>query len=69
MNGWELAERVLQQRPGLPVILATGWGASIDLEEARSRGIVAVLSKPYRQADLEHVLTLVPERSGQDGAR
>jgi signal transduction histidine kinase/ActR/RegA family two-component response regulator len=56
MNGWELAERALQQRPGLPVILATGWGASIDPDEARGRGIAAVLSKPYRQADLEKVL-------------
>jgi PAS domain S-box-containing protein len=62
MNGWELAERALQARPGLPVILATGWGASIDLDEARGRGIVGVLSKPYRQADLEQVLRLLPAR-------
>jgi PAS domain S-box-containing protein len=60
MNGWELAERALKLRPGLPVILATGWGASIDTDEARSQGIVAVLSKPYRQADLEQVLASVP---------
>ena len=60
MNGWELAERALQLRPDLPVILATGWGASIDTEQARDRGIIAVLSKPYRQADLEQVLASVP---------
>lgn len=60
MNGWELAERALQLRPGLPVILATGWGASIDLDEARAQGVIAVLSKPYRQADLEHVLASGP---------
>ena len=56
MNGWELSERVLQLRPGLPIVLATGWGASIDPVAARSRGIVGILSKPYRQADLERVL-------------
>jgi PAS domain S-box-containing protein len=63
MNGWELAARALQQQPELPVILATGWGASIDLDEAHGRGIVAVLSKPYRQADLERVLAELPSRS------
>ena len=62
MNGWELAERALQLRPGLPVILATGWGASIDTEQAHARGIIAVLSKPYRQADLEQVLVSVPSQ-------
>ena len=67
MNGWELAERALQLRPGLPVILATGWGASIDLDEARARGIIAVLSKPYRQADLEQVLASGPARPAPAG--
>jgi PAS domain S-box-containing protein len=60
MNGWELAERALQLRPDLPVILATGWGASIDAQQAHDRGVIAVLSKPYRQADLEQVLASVP---------
>jgi PAS domain S-box-containing protein len=68
MNGWELAERALQLRPGLPIILATGWGASIDADQARSRGVLGVLSKPYRQADLEQVLASVPgHRSAHDG--
>jgi hypothetical protein len=47
------------------VILATGWGASIDQETARGRGIVAVLAKPYRQIDLEQILTRIPERADQ----
>jgi CheY-like chemotaxis protein len=67
MNGWELAERALQLRPELPVILATGWGASIDSDVARGRGIVAILSKPYRQADVEQVLARVPERRKPNG--
>jgi CheY-like chemotaxis protein len=70
MNGWELAERAQRSRPELPVILATGWGASIDPDDARQRGIVAILSKPYRQVDLEQVLARVPEHQpvGQDDA-
>jgi hypothetical protein len=37
-------------------VLATGWGAAIDPAEARTRGVVAVLSKPYVLADLLGVL-------------
>jgi PAS domain S-box-containing protein len=65
MNGWELAERARQLRPDLPVILATGWGASIDQEQARDRGVLAVLAKPYRQADLEQALTRLLTPNGQ----
>jgi CheY-like chemotaxis protein len=60
MNGWELAERARSDRPDLPVILATGWGATIDPDDARGRGICAILSKPYRRADLTAVLERVP---------
>jgi PAS domain S-box-containing protein len=55
MNGWELAEQVHSQQPGLAVVLATGWGAAIDPEDARAHGIRAVLAKPYRMADLLRV--------------
>ncbi len=52
MNGWELAERVRNRWPRTRVVLATGWGARIDSDEARGRGVAAVLPKPYREADL-----------------
>ena len=63
MDGMALLRRLQAVDPGLPVILATGWGASIDPDQARAQGIVAVLSKPYRQADLEQVLASVPGRA------
>jgi diguanylate cyclase (GGDEF)-like protein/PAS domain S-box-containing protein len=56
MNGWELAEKVRCRWPGLRFLLATGWGASLDPGEARTRGVEAVLSKPYQLADLLHAL-------------
>jgi CheY-like chemotaxis protein len=34
MNGWELAAEVRRRQPGLPVVLATGWGATIDPADA-----------------------------------
>jgi PAS domain S-box-containing protein len=56
MNGWELAEavRVLPGRPAF--ILTTGWGAEIDPDEAASKGVLAVVSKPYRLPDLRKIL-------------
>jgi CheY-like chemotaxis protein len=59
LNGWELADAVAQLRPGLPVVLATGWGAGIDVAEARGRGVQAVLAKPFRIADLRQVIARV----------
>jgi CheY-like chemotaxis protein len=56
MNGWDLAESVKQRWPNVRFILATGWGAAIDPAEARTRGVEAVLAKPYRPVDLERAL-------------
>lgn len=58
MNGWELAHRVQEEFPTVRVCLATGWGAQIDLEQARAHGVHAVIAKPYRLADLERALGL-----------
>lgn len=56
MNGWELVDQVRQRFPGVRIALATGWGAEIDEAEARQRGVDAILSKPYRLADLRAAL-------------
>ena len=52
MNGWDLAEEVRQRWPNTRVVLATGWGASIDQAQARSRGVSGVLAKPYDTTSL-----------------
>jgi CheY-like chemotaxis protein len=56
MNGWELADAVRLRWPGVRFLLATGWGAAIDPAEATTRGVEAVLSKPYHPVDLLHAL-------------
>ena len=53
MSGWDLAARVGERWPEVRFILATGWGASIDADEARSKGISAVLAKPYHPDELQ----------------
>jgi signal transduction histidine kinase len=57
MNGWELADAVRLRWPSVRFILATGWGAAIDLGEARAKGVEAVLAKPYHPAELLQVLS------------
>lgn len=52
MSGWDVAERIGQARPGVPVALVTGWGSSLDEAEARQRGVSAVVHKPFEISDL-----------------
>ncbi|HEX7006256.1 MAG TPA: PAS domain S-box protein [Alphaproteobacteria bacterium] len=52
INGWELVERALRLKPGLRVLLTSGYA----LETLASRGRLptgaVVLNKPYRKAEL-----------------
>ena len=54
-NGWDLAEAVRRHWPNTHFVLVTGWGAAIDLAEARARGVDRVIAKPYRIADLRQL--------------
>ncbi|AEG92367.1 histidine kinase famiy protein [Ramlibacter tataouinensis] len=70
MNGLQLAERVRQRQPGLPVLLTTGY-----MDELASQGAqlpsMAVLGKPYRRNELaESIRTALgrtPAPAGQEG--
>ena len=68
LNGWELCRRVQRDRPGLPFVLVTGWGASIGREEARAGGVSAVIAKPYRLTELQRVLATVMDGRGSAAA-
>ena len=56
MTGWELATQVHALCPSVTFVLATGWGAEIDPDEARGRGVAAVLAKPFRGSQLEQMI-------------
>jgi CheY-like chemotaxis protein len=56
MNGWELAAAARGSWPHLRIVLATGWGAIIDAEEAHARGVDAVLAKPYVPDELRRAI-------------
>ena len=52
MSGWEVAEKINEFRPGVPVALVTGWGTSLDEADAKRRGVVAVVHKPFEIDEL-----------------
>jgi PAS domain S-box-containing protein len=65
MTGWDLADHAHQIQPGLPVVLVSGWGASIEERDARKRGIHGVIGKPFRNAQIREMLaTVVPQDRG-----
>jgi CheY-like chemotaxis protein len=52
LNGWELAERARQIRPGLKVLLTSGYALETLAERGRLPAGVIILNKPYRKAEL-----------------
>jgi PAS domain S-box-containing protein len=68
LTGWDVAERVRQRWPHVPVVLATGWGAAIDPAEATTRGVEAVIAKPYTADHLRDLVARIAERIDSRGA-
>jgi signal transduction histidine kinase/ActR/RegA family two-component response regulator len=54
-NGWDVADAVRRRSPDTRFVLVTGWGAAIDLAEARLKGVHHIIAKPYRIAELRQV--------------
>jgi len=52
MTGSTLARHILQIRPGMPIILCTGFSSQISQEEAKSCGIKGFAMKPLAKKDL-----------------
>jgi CheY-like chemotaxis protein len=52
VNGWELTDLARQLRPGLPVLLTSGYALETQAKHGRLRAGAVVLTKPYRKADL-----------------
>jgi signal transduction histidine kinase/CheY-like chemotaxis protein len=47
VTGWDIAEHAARVRPGLPVVLVTGWGQMLSPAECAARGVAGILAKPY----------------------
>jgi CheY-like chemotaxis protein len=52
MNGWELAERAQQIRPGLKLLFTSGYALETLVARGRIHPDTAILNKPYRRPEL-----------------
>ena len=62
-SGWDLVAWVRKNRPGIPVVLLSGW--EVPEKDAQTKGPVArILSKPVKLKDMINAITeLVPRLS------
>jgi CheY-like chemotaxis protein len=61
MTGWDLAGAIRDTWPHVEFVLVTGSAEGISSEWAAKAGVDAVLSKPYRSADLQAVVSRVAD--------
>ena len=56
MTGVEMARQMIELRPGLPVILCTGYSSIIDEQAARQHGIQGFALKPIKAKVLAELI-------------
>jgi PAS domain S-box-containing protein len=67
MSGFELAREVLALRPGMPVLMTTGYIRAEDEESARAAGIREIVLKPVTVDEMGQVLDRVIRNSQTRG--
>jgi FixJ family two-component response regulator len=63
MTGVDVAAQVLLSRPGLPVLLATGFNASWTIDAVRALGIHDLIMKPLSTATLSEKIRAALQRA------
>jgi DNA-binding response OmpR family regulator len=56
LGGLEVIRRIKEERPGLQVILLTGWGSEEDAKKGKELGAYDYLMKPVKISELVQVL-------------
>jgi CheY-like chemotaxis protein len=56
MTGIDLARRMLQIRPDIPIILCTGYSSHVSEEKVKSLGIQGFAMKPYTRKELGNLI-------------
>lgn len=69
MTGKELAVKIMDIRPGIPVVLCTGFCSGEDKMQAETLGIRAVLSKPIFKVDLAAAIRQVLEKTSDESSQ
>lgn len=66
MVGSELAAKLMEIRPDIPVILCTGFSERIDIEIAKSMGIRDYINKPILSMDLSAKVRQILDQAKKD---
>ncbi len=67
MGGWQVAQAVKEMRPGTPVVLITGWGATLTEADRQRPEVEAVLAKPITSKAILQVLACLPLGGQRNG--
>jgi CheY-like chemotaxis protein len=63
MTGADIARRMIQIRPGIPIILCTGYSTVISDEKAKSMGIKEFALKPLSKKNIAVLIRKVLDNS------
>jgi nitrogen-specific signal transduction histidine kinase len=63
MTGVDLARRILQIRPDMPIILCTGYSSQISEDKAKAAGIKGFAYKPLAKKDIGDLIRKVLDRN------
>ena len=67
MTGFRLAQKLLQIRPTIPIILCTGFSDTVTPEQAKASGIREYLMKPLSIQELSQAIRRVVKTGDQGG--
>jgi CheY-like chemotaxis protein len=67
MSGWQVARAVKAARPNVPVVLVTGWGVEVEVDELQTHGVDRVMTKPFRWEDVQEVVASFRDAGGLAG--
>lgn len=65
MTGFQLADEIQKVRPGLPVILCTGFGEHVETKDFHKYGIKKLLNKPVAIKDFSFTLRAILDTKHQ----
>jgi len=64
LSGLDLAARIRERRPEVPIILLTGWEVAVNQQQLDRAGISEILNKPFRIEQLTDLLrSAIPRNS------
>jgi len=67
ITGDEMARRILEVRPDMPIVLCTGYSANMDSDLSRKMGIKAYIEKPVSKLELATTIRRVLDEGGSEG--